>query len=120
MILQEKVAAIYGPGAIGTAVAQAFGREGARVFLAGHHESTLKRAAQEIKDAGCTVQTALVDVLDKDAVEGFVDWVVGAAGRLDISFCLTNAGGGKQGSALAELSWEDFSLPILHYTNRSS
>jgi 3-oxoacyl-[acyl-carrier protein] reductase len=116
MLLQDKVAAIYGPGAIGTAVAQAFAREGAQVFLGGHHESTLKQAAQSLQEAGCSVQTALVDALDTGSVEGFVESVVKTAGRLDVSFCLTNANGGQQGSSLAELSYDDFSLPIIHYT----
>jgi NAD(P)-dependent dehydrogenase (short-subunit alcohol dehydrogenase family) len=36
MLLQDKVAIIYGAGgAIGSAVARAFGAEGARVFLSG-------------------------------------------------------------------------------------
>lgn len=34
MLLQDKVAVIYGAGAIGGAVAPAFARGGARVFLA--------------------------------------------------------------------------------------
>jgi 3-oxoacyl-[acyl-carrier protein] reductase len=36
MLLRDKTAIIYGAGgAVGGAVAQAFGREGARVFLTG-------------------------------------------------------------------------------------
>jgi 3-oxoacyl-[acyl-carrier protein] reductase len=116
MLLENRVAVIYGPGAIGTAVAGAFAREGAQVFLAGHHGATLKQAVQNLSDSGRTVQTALVDALDKSSVEEFVDSVVKTAGRLDISFCLTNCNGGKQGSALSELAYDDFSLPIIHYT----
>jgi NAD(P)-dependent dehydrogenase (short-subunit alcohol dehydrogenase family) len=34
--LEKKVAVIYGDGAIGAAIAKAFAREGAMVFLTGH------------------------------------------------------------------------------------
>ncbi|WP_315818494.1 SDR family oxidoreductase [Paraflavitalea speifideaquila] len=57
-----------------------------------------------------------VDVLDKDSVNAFVDGVVAKSGRIDISFCVTNVKGGKQGAALSEISWDDFTLPITHYT----
>ena len=118
MLLQGKVAVIYGGGAIGGVVALAFAREGAKVFVADHHASSLERIAQEIKVAGNLVETALVDALEKDAVEAFVDSVAKKAGCLDISFCATatHVPGGEQGAPFSELSYEDFSLPITDYT----
>jgi NADP-dependent 3-hydroxy acid dehydrogenase YdfG len=53
VLLESKNAVIYGGGgSIGGAVARAFAREGARVFLAGRTETKLTRVADEIRAAG--------------------------------------------------------------------
>jgi NAD(P)-dependent dehydrogenase (short-subunit alcohol dehydrogenase family) len=118
MLLQKKVAVVYGGGAIGSAVACAFAREGAQVYLADDNESSLEPVVQEITKNGHNITKARVDVLDPNSVEAFVESVVNKSGRLDISFCATSTHvpGGKQGSAFSELSYEDFSLPITDYT----
>ena len=112
--LKDKTAVVYGAGSIGAAVAKAFAQAGARVFVADHHEDTLKKLADTLKD----IQTERLDVLDKDAVASFVKSVVDQTGHVDISFCATatHKPGGEQGAALTELSFEDFSMPILDYT----
>jgi NAD(P)-dependent dehydrogenase (short-subunit alcohol dehydrogenase family) len=69
MLLENKVAVIYGAGgSIGGAVARGFAREGANVFLAGRTQSSLDKVAEEIRSKGGTVQVAEVDALD--AMEG--------------------------------------------------
>ncbi|HET9980820.1 MAG TPA: SDR family oxidoreductase [Ktedonobacterales bacterium] len=111
-ILNEKIAVVYGAGSIGGAVAAAFARAGAMVFVADHNEETLKKLA------GKNIQTERLDVLDKDAVATFVQAVIEKTGRVDISFCATSTHrpGGEQGAALTELSFDDFSMPIIDYT----
>jgi NAD(P)-dependent dehydrogenase (short-subunit alcohol dehydrogenase family) len=111
-ILKNKTAVVYGAGSIGGAVAVAFAKAGATVFVAAHHEDTLNKLADQ------QIQTAQVDVLDKDAVAAFVKSVVDKTGHVDISFCATSTHqpGGEQGAALTELSYEDFSLPLIDYT----
>jgi NAD(P)-dependent dehydrogenase (short-subunit alcohol dehydrogenase family) len=53
VLLENKNAVIYGGGgSIGGAVARAFAREGARVFLAGRTRAKLERVADEIRSAG--------------------------------------------------------------------
>ncbi|MEJ7632177.1 MAG: SDR family NAD(P)-dependent oxidoreductase, partial [Rubrobacteraceae bacterium] len=53
MLLDNKNAVIYGAGgAIGGAVARAFAREGANVFLAGRTLATLDTVAEEIHSSG--------------------------------------------------------------------
>ena len=53
MLLQDKVAVIYGAGgAIGGAVARAFGREGARLFLTGRRRAPVDAVARDIDAAG--------------------------------------------------------------------
>ncbi len=55
MLLDDKTAIVYGgAGAIGSAVARAYAREGAQVHLAGRTTATLDRVAQEIRAAGGT------------------------------------------------------------------
>ncbi|MGH3147950.1 MAG: SDR family NAD(P)-dependent oxidoreductase, partial [Rubrobacter sp.] len=65
MLLENRNAVIYGAGgAIGGAVARAFAREGARVFLAGRNLATLDEVAEAISAAGGVAETAQVDALD--------------------------------------------------------
>ena len=80
MLLENKNAVIYGAGgSIGGAVARAFAREGARVFLASRTPATLDKVAEDIRSAGGAVETAQVDALDERAVDGYGDAV--ARGR---------------------------------------
>src|SRR5438445_6010417 len=70
MILQDKVAVIYGAsGAIGSAVAHAFAAEGARLFLTGRLHAPVKAVAKEIVSAGGSAEAAQVDALDERAIE---------------------------------------------------
>ncbi|HGV3487656.1 TPA: SDR family NAD(P)-dependent oxidoreductase, partial [Raoultella planticola] len=53
MLVKDKVAAIFGgSGAIGSAVAHAMAREGARVYLGARDRQKLDRVAGEIRAAG--------------------------------------------------------------------
>jgi len=77
MLLEDKVAVIYGAGgSIGGAVAWAFAREGARVFLAGRTKAQLDKVADEIRRNGGAADTAVVDALDERAVDEYVNAVV--------------------------------------------
>jgi NADP-dependent 3-hydroxy acid dehydrogenase YdfG len=78
MMLQNKVAVIYGAGgAIGGAVARAFASEGARVFLTGRKQAFVEAIAKEIVSAGGSAEAAEVDALDEQAVDKHLqvrDW----------------------------------------------
>jgi 3-oxoacyl-[acyl-carrier protein] reductase len=111
MLLEDKVAVIYGAGGpIGGAVARAFAREGARVFLAGRTKAKLDTVADEIRSHGGVAETAGVDALDERAVDAYVDTVVEQAGSIDISFNLISYGDVQE--PLTEISVEDFTRPI--------
>jgi NAD(P)-dependent dehydrogenase (short-subunit alcohol dehydrogenase family) len=111
MMLEDRVAVIYGAGgSIGGAVARAFAREGARVFLAGRTAATLDAVAGEIRSKGGRAETATVDALDERRVDSFVDAVVERAGALDISFNVVGLGDVQQ--PLMEIAAEDFLQPI--------
>jgi len=108
MLLKDKVAVIYGAGgAIGGAVARAFAREGARLFLTGR-----KKPAVD----GVTADVAEVDALDERAIDSHLKLVVDKAGRVDISF---NAIGLPDkaivGVPLVELDAEQFVQPVAAY-----
>ncbi|GGT58475.1 SDR family NAD(P)-dependent oxidoreductase [Actinomadura citrea] len=86
MLLENKTAVIYGGGGnIGGAMARGFAAEGARVFLAGRTPAKLDAVAEGIRAAGGLAETARVDALDEDAVNGWVDSVVETAGSIDVS-----------------------------------
>lgn len=111
MLLENKVAVLYGAGGpIGGAVARAFAREGARVFLAGRTKAKLDKVADEIRSNGGAADTAVVDALDEPTVDEYVDAVVEQAGYIDISFNLISYGGVQE--PLTEISVEDFTRPI--------
>ena len=110
MLLKNKNAVIYGAGgAIGGAVASAFAREGARLFLAGRTLSSLEIVGKSISQTGGAVEMALVDALDEQAVEKHLGEVESRVGGIDISFNAVGLGG-NQGVPLVELSTEECTL----------
>lgn len=112
MLLEHKNAIVYGAaGAIGGAVARAFARDGARVFLAGRTLTTLEEVAAGIRAEGGIAEVAQVDAMDKAAVDAHADHVVAVAGRIDVSFNAVSVRA-VQGVALTEISVEDFLGPI--------
>jgi len=112
VLLENKNAIVYGAaGAIGGAVARAFARDGACVFLAGRTLATLEEVAADIRAHGGMAEAAQVDAMDKAAVDAHADRVVAAAGSIDVSFNAV-AVDAVQGIALTELPVEDFLAPI--------
>src|SRR5260370_40945469 len=82
MMLKNKVAVVYGSsGAVGSAIAGAFAREGARVFLTGRNLSKVDTVAKGIMDAGGRAEAAQVDALDERALDGDLQSVIDKAGR---------------------------------------
>lgn len=116
--LKDKVAVIYGAGgAIGGAVARAFAREGARLFLTGRRLAPVETVSREIVAAGGVAEAAEVDALDEEAMERHLQSVAAKAGRLDISFNAVGYPMGKAlGASLVDMDLEQFSMPIASYT----
>lgn len=110
-LLQGKTALIYGAGgSIGGAVSRAFAAEGAAVYLAGRTESRLEKVARDIREDGGRADVAVVDALDEEQVESFVDSVVKKTKRIDISFNAISFGDIQQ--PLMEIDVNDFTQPI--------
>lgn len=105
MLLEDKVAVVYGAGgAIGGAVARAFACEGARVHVSGRHP--VDALAEQIREAGGSAEAAVVDALDEAAVDGWVDDIAKREGRVDISFNLITHGD-VQGVPLVDMAVDD-------------
>ena len=103
MLLKNKNTVVYGGGgAIGGAVARAFAREGAKVFLAGRTLADLEKVAKDIVGAGGRAEAARVDAVDEQAVEDDVNAVVEKAGCVDVSFNAIEIADSVQGTALLE------------------
>ncbi len=111
-LLAGKRAVIYGAaGAIGSAVARAFAREGAELFLAGRTPAHVESLAAELGKSGARASAAGVDALDKAAVDEHLEDVVRTAGGVDISFNLIGLGG-SQGQPLTAMTREAFAVAI--------
>jgi 3-oxoacyl-[acyl-carrier protein] reductase len=107
-LLNGKVAVVYGAaGGVGSAVAKAFAREGATVFLAGRTESSLDAVARDILKAGGSAEISKIDALDPKAVDAHLSQIGAKKRRLDISFNLIGTSV-AMGTRLNELSDERF------------
>src|SRR5262249_34510301 len=105
-LLANKRAVIYGAaGAIGSAVARAFAREGAELYLAGRTPERVNALAAELTKSGARASAAGVDALDKAAIDQHLEDVVRSAGGIDISFNLIGLGG-NQGQPLTAMTRE--------------
>jgi NAD(P)-dependent dehydrogenase (short-subunit alcohol dehydrogenase family) len=114
VLLENKTAVVYGGGgSIGGAVARAFAREGARVFLAGRTSSTLEAVADEIRSAGGEVEAAQVDALDEKAVDDHANEIAQRTGAIDVSF---NAIGDPDthGTPVLQMMYEEYEAPIVN------
>ena len=110
MELKSKVAVVYGGGGvIGSAVARAWAREGAQVFLAGRSRPKLDAVARDIEARGGRAHVACVDALDLEAVQRHTASVATLAGRLDVAFQAIGVAH-VQGQPLDDLS---LTLPLI-------
>jgi 3-oxoacyl-[acyl-carrier protein] reductase len=109
MLLDNRTAIIYGGGgALGSAVAKAFAREGATVHLVGRTRETLDAVAEAIDG---DARVAVVDAMDEAAVEAHADQVVADSGAIDISFNLITHPY-THGVPLVEMEADDLMAPV--------
>ncbi|MEE3116811.1 MAG: SDR family NAD(P)-dependent oxidoreductase, partial [Pseudomonadota bacterium] len=91
MRLKDRIALITGAGrGIGRAIAEHYGREGARVAVADLTLEAAQEAVDAIEQAGGTAMALAMDVTDEQAVDAGVAAIVDKWGGLDIA--LANAG----------------------------
>ncbi|MEU0558340.1 SDR family oxidoreductase [Dactylosporangium sp. NPDC006015] len=113
MLLAGRNAIIYGGGgSVGGAIARAFGRAGARVFLTGRTLATLDAVAADVRASGGAADTAAVDALDEHAVDAHAAAVVAATGRIDIAVNVI-ADADVQGTPMIDMTVEDYLAPVV-------
>lgn len=113
MLLENKFAVVYGAGGrLGSAVADAFAREGARVFLTGRTREPLERVTKDITDTGGRADLDVVDALDEQAVDDHIRSVVARAGAVDVSVNVI-ARPELRGIPLADMTTADFMRPVV-------
>lgn len=91
MRLENRIALITGAGrGIGRAIAEQYGREGARVAVADLTLESAQEAVEAIQQAGGIAMALAMDVTKEKAVDEGVKAIVDKWGRLDIA--IANAG----------------------------
>jgi NAD(P)-dependent dehydrogenase (short-subunit alcohol dehydrogenase family) len=112
MLLKDKVAVVYGgSGAVGSAVARAFAREGAIVHLVARGLDPLEEVARDIRVSGGSAFSARADAFDPDAVAGHLEAVTAQSGPVKIVFSAVDWGD-SQGSDLVDHDFETFMRPV--------
>jgi NAD(P)-dependent dehydrogenase (short-subunit alcohol dehydrogenase family) len=90
-LLKDRVAIITGAGrGIGKAIALAFAREGAWLFLAARTERELMETADRCHDTGSKAQAVTMDVSNWNHVQHLMNTAIKEAGQVDI---LVNSAG---------------------------
>ena len=114
--LSDKVAVIYGNGAIGSEIAITFALHGAAVYLAGRTEEKLQQIRKKAMSQAVNINTKLVDALDEKSVETHLNEIIKEKERIDISFNTIGLSQmGIQGKPLTEISPDNFLMPVSVY-----
>lgn len=104
--LTGKTAVVSGGGrGIGKSIALALAEAGADVVVASRTEKELKETCKEIENLGRKAFYQTLDVLNKEAIENFVQEVVDKTGKIDI---LVNAAGTNIRKRLVDLEESDW------------
>jgi 3-oxoacyl-[acyl-carrier protein] reductase len=112
MLLENRTAVIYGAaGAVGGAIARAFARDGAIVYLAGRTREPLERLATAIDREGHSARVAPVDASDAGAVERHAEDIMKQTNGIDVSVNVVGLGD-VQGTALTAIEPAQFIQPI--------
>ena len=112
MLLKNCTAIVHGgSGSVGSAVALAFAREGAAVYLTGRTLANLQEVADRIREAGGVAHPDVLDIVDRDAVERHAAAVARDNNGIDICFNATS-NDDVQGTPLIDMSTQDLLQPI--------
>jgi NAD(P)-dependent dehydrogenase (short-subunit alcohol dehydrogenase family) len=110
-MLEQKIALVTGAaGAIGSAVAEAFVANGARVALADRSIEALHDVAKRLTSAGGDVLAIEMDITNAEQVNAGVNQTIKAFGRLDIAANI--AGVSQKRADFHELSLSEFDFTL--------
>ncbi len=87
--LQDKTAVIFGgTGAIGSAIAHGFVKEGASVIVTSRNRNKIEATSQTLKEAGNRCGEIIpCDISDRNQVQSFCANITDTYGRIDIMVC---------------------------------
>jgi len=89
--MKDKVVIITGGSSgIGKALAEAFGKEGAKIVITGRNQQTLLQEAEQLKQGGIEVLPIVADVSIEKDNERMVAETISAYGKIDV--LINNAG----------------------------
>jgi len=109
--LQDKVAIVTGgAGGIGTAIAMAYAKAGAKVVVASRKKENLDKVVADIKALGRESLAVATDVCIPEQVDNMVKQTVDTFGRIDI--LVNNAGGALFFKKAEELTPEEWTAGI--------
>jgi NAD(P)-dependent dehydrogenase (short-subunit alcohol dehydrogenase family) len=110
-MLEQKIALVTGAaGAIGSAVAEAFLANGARVVLADRSIEALHDVARRLTSAGGDVVAIEMDITNADEVNAAVNQTIEVFGRLDIAANI--AGVSQKRADFHELALSEFDFTL--------
>jgi NAD(P)-dependent dehydrogenase (short-subunit alcohol dehydrogenase family) len=109
--LKGKTAVVTGGSSnIGRGIVLALAKEGANVVITYRDEKQARKTAEDAIALGGHALPIKTEVVDRESVENMVKKTVEAFGRLDI--LVNNVGGGNDGPALHEKSYEEIDKEI--------
>ena len=106
MGLEGKVAVVTGASkGIGKAIAEQFGREGARLVISARHEDVLRKVNDELKSSGVESMAVVADMSIEDDVKKLVKTAAEKFGRIDV---LVNNAGFGMFKPVSEMTTEEY------------
>jgi NAD(P)-dependent dehydrogenase (short-subunit alcohol dehydrogenase family) len=94
-----------GSRGIGRAIAEGFAERGARVIISSRNPETLGQAAEEMRQAGLSVESVVCDVSSEEEITQAVEQVLGTAGHIDT---LVNVAGVNRRKRAETVTTEDY------------
>src|SRR5262245_19125830 len=105
--LTNKVAFVTGASSgIGYALAEALGRAGMRVLLAGINEKNLDAALAKLRSAGITAERVQCDVASRASVQNAANATVAKFGKVHVVCNNAGVGMGGEFGTIPESDWE--------------
>src|SRR5215467_7675371 len=105
--LANKVAFITGASTgIGYALAEALGRAGMRVMLAGINEKNLDAAVAKLRSAGITAERVQCDVASRASVQNAAAATIAKFGKVHVVCNNAGVGMGGEIGAIPDADWE--------------
>jgi len=109
--MKDKVAIVTGgAGGIGTCIASAYAKAGAKVVIVSRKLENLEKVAAEIKSLGGESIAIATDVCIPEQVENMVKQTLDRFGRIDV--LVNNAGGGSLPTNPEDLTFENWNAII--------